>query len=69
MNTQGWRKQFYIGQANPSSMNCSYMCEQDHLQNLENLAYECTDPIVRSTISMQSMLMLGGSGGSPPGKF
>ena len=22
-NLQGWRKQFYIGQANPSSMNCT----------------------------------------------
>ena len=43
-----------------------YMCgKQDHLQNLENLVYECTGRIVRSTISMQSMLMLGGSGGMP----
>ena len=42
------------------------MCgKQDHLQNLENLVYECTGPIVQSTISMQSMLMLGGSGGMP----
>ena len=41
-----------------------YMCgKQDHLQNLENLVYECTGPIVQSTINMQSMLMLGGSGG------
>ena len=45
-----------------------YMCgKQDHLQNLENLVYECTGPgpIVQSTISMQSMLMLGGYGGMP----
>ena len=45
-----------------------YMCgKQDHLQNLENLVYECTGPgpIVQSTISMQSMLMLGESGGMP----
>ena len=44
-----------------------YVCgKQDYLQNLENLVYECTGPIVRSTISMRSMLMLGGSGGMPP---
>ena len=43
-----------------------YMCgKQNHLQNLKNLVYECTGPIVQSTISIQSMLMLGGSGGMP----
>ena len=45
--------------------------KQDHLQNLENLVYECTGPvpIVQSTISMQSMLMLGGLGACPPRKI
>ena len=38
-----------------------YMCgKQDYPQNLENLVYECTGPIVRS------MLMLRVSGGMPP---
>ena len=28
--------------------------KQDHLQNLENLVYECIGPIVRSTISIDA---------------
>ena len=48
----------------------SYMCgKQGYLQDLENLVYRCTSPIVQSTISMQSILMLGVSGGMPPRKF
>ena len=45
------------------------MCEkQGYLQDLENLMYKC-QLCIAQLISMQSMLMLEGSGGMPPRKF
>ena len=62
---QGWRKQFHIGQANSSSMDI-HVWKAGLPTGFREPDVQV--PIVQSTISMQSMLMLGGSGGMPPRK-
>ena len=58
------RKMFYTGGA-------KYILSYKHSQPKCNvrIAFSPISYVVRSTISMQSMLKLGGLGACPPGKF